>query len=532
MAGLGGSIDPTTPAPLVARWSPEQRSAKSTEKPLDPRAFFEQCAKELQRGASAERRGAVRKLAELGTPAAFDLVLQALADAESAVADQAQIDLPRAREEAHWKAILGRQGLEAKEQGVRWRSAELIGRAARSFDAERLARALDRQDPELSLRLCASIEALLQRRAIQGKHELLARTLLELSRAPCKEPLLPAAALAAWSRCVPAHVDGAGLEAELLEAESRRAFDRGSTPLRLAALEISLRHRFACALEQARRLSLEIDPLARSTAFDALGEVGSRAAATSLLAGLEEERIGWVRARAVAGLQRLSGMKYGSDPRPWKLWLDGLAADWEGRGFSAAASAPAAHAKAAPGASTSGGLMGLDLESERVCFLFDLSGSMAQELDGGTTPKSIVGEHLDRALRGLRPGVRFNLIPFSTRPMPWQERLVEATPQQVRRALEFFGACRAGGRGNFFDAFLLAWNDPQVDRLVVLTDGVPTGGFHSDMDLIAPLILFRARFRPVVLDAVLVDASGGSVRRWRDLCEQSGGRVVQAALKR
>jgi Mg-chelatase subunit ChlD len=78
---------------------------------------------------------------------------------------------------------------------------------------------------------------------------------------------------------------------------------------------------------------------------------------------------------------------------------------------------------------------------------------------------------------------------------------------------------------------LLAANDPRIDTICVLTDGVPTGGTHSDMDLIAPLLLEATRFRRVVVDSILVDAPGPAVRRWAELSRRTGGRSLVVELK-
>jgi hypothetical protein len=105
-----------------------------------------------------------------------------------------------------------------------------------------------------------------------------------------------------------------------------------------------------------------------------------------------------------------------------------------------------------------------------------------------------------------------------------------AKKQIVAKALDFFTSCRAKGRGNFYDAALLALSDPDVDTITALTDGVPTGGFHSDMDLIVPLFCERNRFRKVVVDSILVDARLGTARRWYELSRRTGGRCTEVEL--
>jgi len=173
----------------------------------------------------------------------------------------------------------------------------------------------------------------------------------------------------------------------------------------------------------------------------------------------------------------------------------------------------------------------MPLLSDRICFLFDFSGSMWSRLPDGRTPKDIVAARLRSALEHLPEQTEFNLVPFTYDPIPWEPRLVQAKRRNVQAALEFFEACREVGKGNFWDAALFALADPRVDTLVVLTDGVPTGGTHCDMDLILPLFEHANRFRKVAVDSILVDAPPGAVRRWRDLSQRTGGRAIEVELE-
>ena len=50
------------------------------------------------------------------------------------------------------------------------------------------------------------------------------------------------------------------------------------------------------------------------------------------------------------------------------------------------------------------------------------------------------------------------------------------------------------------------------------------------MDVIAPLFLERTRFRPLVVDTILVDAPPAAVRRWQELSRATGGRSIEVDL--
>ena len=78
----------------------------------------------------------------------------------------------------------------------------------------------------------------------------------------------------------------------------------------------------------------------------------------------------------------------------------------------------------------------------------------------------------------------------------------------------------AAATGRLFGSALA---DPRVDSLVVVTDGAPTGGAHWNLDLMFELLVWETRWRPVAVDAVLVDASARLREHWAGLAERTGG---------
>ena len=176
-------------------------------------------------------------------------------------------------------------------------------------------------------------------------------------------------------------------------------------------------------------------------------------------------------------------------------------------------------------------LAGLNVVSDRVCFLIDLSGSVWQTKVGDKTRKELLDERLRAALGALPETTRFNVIPYTNDPIPWEKQLVPATKANVARATAEFEHCHQSGRGNFYDAAQLALCDPELDTLVALTDGVPTGGHRWNLDLMIELLVAQNRFRHVAFDSVLVDAPKSRAKQWATLAERTGGRSVVAELK-
>ena len=172
---------------------------------------------------------------------------------------------------------------------------------------------------------------------------------------------------------------------------------------------------------------------------------------------------------------------------------------------------------------TVSGLAGLPIRSDRLCLLVDFSGSLWAERKDGRARKELLDVEIRRLLESLPSDSEFNLMPYASQPRPWSESLVQAKPRAVRAAALEFESCKLTGRGNFWDAALLAMADPRVDSLVVVTDGAPTGGAHWNLGLMFELLVWESRWRPVAVDAVLVDASERLRKHWANLAQRTGG---------
>lgn len=439
--------------------------------------------------------------------------MEALEDTDSGVADEAQLSLASLMDPKLRKELLGRGGLGSKDELVALRVAELLGRSKQALAGDELARLVGEHRGALARPLCWSVERLAQSGRIAGATERLGATLLRVAGSTSDRDAA-CAALVALAQLKEPHAERMALDALRATWPERRVAG-------LIALE---RVGSSQALASAIKLAADEDPRVRLAALDTLDSLGSRASMTALVARLGLEQRVRLRWRIVDLLQNASGLKHRLDPRPWKLWIETIPADGVLR-------RPAPNKGAGDPNVSRTAFTGLPLISDRVCYLFDFSGSMWTPLADGRIPKDIVSEKLRAALEGLSPETEFNLIPFTNEPIPWSEGAQPATPKNLRAALEFFLACRERGRGNFLDAALLAARDPRIDTICVLTDGVPTGGSHSDMDLITPILVEHTRFRRVVVDSILVDAPPGAARRWAELSRLTGGRSIEVELK-
>lgn len=484
----------------------------------EARAAFEALAAQATDAKPEKRRSALRGLAEFGGPEAWRLVFEGLADPDSSVGDAAQEALGRLSDPKLALELFGRCGLEAKEERVSLRVAEALGRIAAPIDGERIARELSSRGGVRDRYLIWSLERLAAKQRLIGRQDKVAEAVERIAEAR-GDAELSSAALCALGELAPERARKLALDA-LRERTPERRCAAGLVLARLRTPE---------ALGAALSLAEDGDARVRMRGVECLDALGTKASLLALIGRLGEETRLRVRWRAVDLLQRSSGLKHRLDPRPWKLWAEELP---EG-GVVRRGLAPGAGDGARGGegqVTRASGFAGLQIVSDRVTFLFDFSGSMWTPMADGRIPKDVVDGKLRLALEALPESTEFNLIPFTNEPLPWAGELRPAKRGEVQRALEYFSSCRARGRGNFYDAALLALADPEVDTLVVLTDGVPTGGTHCDMDLITPLLVERTRFRPLVIDSILVDAPPGTARRWRELAELTGGRSIEVDL--
>ena len=164
--------------------------------------------------------------------------------------------------------------------------------------------------------------------------------------------------------------------------------------------------------------------------------------------------------------------------------------------------------------------------SDRVAVIVDFSGSLWHERADGSRRKDALDPEVAAYLGRLGPETRFLVVPFTHKIHALTEGPVDATPARIARAREDFAAARDSGRGDIFQALEFALSFVEIDRVVVVTDGAPTGGRRWEVGRIVDLTLERVSLRPVTFDVVLHGAPKRLAREWSRLASQSGGRLV------
>lgn len=459
-----------------------------------------------------KRRSAIKQLAQSKERAAWDLVLESLDDPEPMVADEAQLALAEIQDKRLLADLYGSAGLSARKAAVRARVAEAFGRMSLEVDGAALMRAVSCAAPEVSRMIVWSIERLAVAQKLGGDRAKTMHALEGLCRAQCGGELRCAALQALLA------IDGAVAKSPLLEALVHK-----DPSLRCAGLLGAQSWTEVECTTWSQRLLADPQPVVRAQAIENLEKVASKSAVLALIAHMDLERRERLRYGILAYLQTRSGLAHGFDAAAWRSWAEEI--------VGAVTTGEAQGVRLGPVGDTRVAFAGLNVISDRVCFLIDCSGSLWQTKVGQRTRKEIADAMLRKALEALPAGTEFNLIPYTNEPFPWEKELVPSRPENVKRAIQFFERCHQTGKGNFFDAVQLALSAAKVDTIVVLTDGAPTGGQRWNLDLMFNLLVEQNRFRKVAFDSILVDAPKPAQRKWSDLAQRSGGRSIAADLK-
>ena len=314
----------------------------------------------------------------------------------------------------------------------------------------------------------------------------------------------------------------------------------GRAELRNAALQALANAAGSEHLETfARALSHE-DWSTRVTALLILTEQRSREATGAIIDRMGDEE-DFMLDRFADALWSLSGKPFRRSADRWARWWQDVGATFEPISDAELAALAAEEERRRLAESTkAASFFGLRVESKRVLFVLDVSGSMAfpltgerdedeEEDDDEGGPEEVrmdvAKDELVAALTDLDADTLFNLIVFSSGVGYWQDGgIVEATPSRKDEAIEFVGRLGAGGGTNLYGALQVAFSDRDVDTIFVLSDGEPAGGKIDDPYVIREEVAAWNEHRHITIHTVAIGGDLG-VLEW--LAEDSGGWYVK-----
>jgi hypothetical protein len=225
----------------------------------------------------------------------------------------------------------------------------------------------------------------------------------------------------------------------------------------------------------------------RLAAARRLGDMAIPGAVDLLVARLpkEEGRL----ARVIGDLLGcLTGQKFGVEPDGWRRWWEANRADYVS---GAKSLAPGASSSRPEGGGAEGAnYYGIPVESKRILFILDVSGSMNKP--GGTDPKSTKHDEarreLLRCIKSLEGASAFGVFAFSDGVRKWKPGIVRAEAPVKEDAKKWIDALEANQCTNTYaaldEAIRASAADPRnnmgadyglfADTIFLLTDGSPT----------------------------------------------------------
>ncbi len=159
-------------------------------------------------------------------------------------------------------------------------------------------------------------------------------------------------------------------------------------------------------------------------------------------------------------------------------------------------------------------IFGQEVPSKRVVFVIDTSDSMNKVHEPASTEAGATGQEqvtrlkraqdeLIGAITALRKDVRFGIIAYNQRSYPFDDaKLQLASPRNKRKAIEFIRGWIAEKTTNTGDAMLAALALPEVDTIILLSDGSPTDpetGTLVDIEPIVEALTSDNRFKRVTI---------------------------------
>ncbi|MGB0330337.1 MAG: hypothetical protein ACPGPE_00810 [Planctomycetota bacterium] len=230
-------------------------------------------------------------------------------------------------------------------------------------------------------------------------------------------------------------------------------------------------------------------------------------------------------------LFRLTGQAFGARASSWERWLAATPVDEiEIVPESELETIIAATEERKLRQVSSAAFFGVRIESHRVLFILDVSGSMNEPMRAeyvgelGRPRIDVAKEELAKAIRSLDAGALFNIVPFSGGVDSWLEGGVAGADDDSREdALVYIDRLGADGGTNLYGSLEFAFDDPDVDTVFILSDGEPSVGDIIDPQLIREAIAERNATRNVVINTI---AFGADLQVLEWLAEDSGGTHV------
>ena len=411
--------------------------------------------------------------------------------------------------------------LHAKESTRAWKFLliELFSTREASGSLAALAGALKDEDPAVVLEALDHIVA-------DAGAEGLRDELRPLYRH--KEPAVRRAAVFALGKL------------ELTDAEAREELfalaASSDAATRMGAAAALVEVRTLHAVELLHGLLTDREWPVRAEAIAQMARLRDRSSIPLLIARLGEEN-GRLRQDLLGALRLITAIDMGEYAETWQRWWNGEGADFEVPSAAEIEEAEIHRKKLEKdrGRTEAATFYGVEVFSERVCFVLDVSGSMRLNAGKNVDPEGpqdptkpsrmdVAKQELAKIVREFPDGKLFNLIFFESEVRSLSRKLVKMKKSVRQKSLRFIREQYSLGSTALYPAMKLAFSDPLVDTIYLISDGAPTEGEITDIVEIRAEVRRWNGARHVRIHGITI-GQDSDLLRW--LCEDTGGTYLR-----
>ena len=255
----------------------------------------------------------------------------------------------------------------------------------------------------------------------------------------------------------------------------------------------------------------------RHAAAVALGKLRQRQAIPPMIKALAGEEHKRVRAALAESLFLTTGQNFYDFADTWARWWN-----QHGAAFKVPEKIPV---RKKTDAGTVASFYGLPLDSDRIVFVVDQSGSMSatDPMSGKTRLHTAVSETAS-AVGRLKPKDRVNVIFFETTIHSWRPKLTPLSGASREALKKYLESRRPTGGTNLYDGLELALKHRDVDTIFLLSDGAPgSGKFTATADILREVGRLN-QTRRIAIHCVSVGTESDLLKK---LAAANGGRYVR-----
>lgn len=224
-------------------------------------------------------------------------------------------------------------------------------------------------------------------------------------------------------------------------------------------------------------------------------------------------------------LRKLTGQGFGDTGKAWRRWWETAGEDWLAKAEGGQGSGGSGQSQEQ--GDTVSRFFGLEVHSTRVAILVDGSGSMSINQLGEVNCAEAAAKEAERFLETLEKDALVQAVVIEQEPQFALKKTAKASSSNRRKLLKFLRSRPYKSTSAMYDALEAAMQDPNIDTILLISDGGSSAGKHQYDGHVLDSTLRLHRRTGVRIDAILVTDSDRHADVLRDLAAGTGGSMVR-----